>query len=134
MCLIMFSFPLLLFGQLNLDSSYLPIIMINTNNQEIIDEPRIVCSMGIINNDSINNIGDRFNEYSGRISIELRGQSSMSFPKKSYSFETQDSLGENYNVSLLGMPSENDWILYAPYGDKSFLRNALTSLSAVFSR
>ena len=44
----------------------------------------------------------------------------------SAAFETQDSVGENNNVSLLGMPAENDWVLYAPYGDKSFLRNALT--------
>ena len=123
---IIFSFPLFLVGQVNLESSYLPIIIINTEGQEIIDEPRIICSMGIINNDSINNIADDFNEYSGRISIEIRGESSMYFPKKSYSFETQDSSGENYNVSLLGMPAENDWVLYAPYGDKSFVRNALT--------
>ena len=27
--------------------------------------------------------------------------------------------GENNNVSLLGMPEENDWILYAPYQDKN---------------
>tara|TARA_B100001093_G_scaffold344044_1_gene328817 strand:- start:82 stop:1497 length:1416 start_codon:yes stop_codon:yes gene_type:complete len=125
-CVILFSFPLFLIAQVNFNSSNLPIVIINTDGQEIIDEPRIVCSMGIINNDSINNIGDNFNEYSGKISIELRGESSMNFPKKSYSFETQDSLGENYNVPLLGMPAENDWILYAPYGDKSFLRNALT--------
>ena len=123
---LIFFFPLFLAGQVNFYSSFLPIVIINTDGQEIIDEPRIVCNMGIINNDSINNFGDNFNEYSGRISIELRGMSSMNFPKKSYSFETQDSLGENYNVSLLGMPAENDWILYAPYGDKSFLRNALT--------
>ena len=29
------------------------------------------------------------------------------------------------HVSLLGMPSENDWILYAPYQDKSLMRNVL---------
>ncbi|MEZ5145955.1 MAG: CotH kinase family protein [Bacteroidales bacterium] len=32
-------------------------------------------------------------------------------------------MGENLNVSLLGMPAENDWILYGPYSDKSMLRN-----------
>ena len=85
-CVILFSFPLFLIAQVNFNSSNLPIVIINTDGQEIIDEPRIVCSMGIINNDSINNIGDNFNEYSGKISIELRGESSMNFPKKSYSF------------------------------------------------
>ena len=47
------------------------------------------------------------------------------FPKKSYAFETQDSLGENNNVSLLGMPEENDWILHGPYTDKTLMRNAI---------
>ncbi|MBC8486699.1 MAG: CotH kinase family protein, partial [Bacteroidetes bacterium] len=39
--------------------------------------------------------------------------------------ETQDSLGNNLNVSLLGLPAENDWILYGPYSDKSLIRNVL---------
>ena len=34
--------------------------------------------------------------------------------------------GENNNVSLLGMPEENDWVLYAPWQDKSMIRNILT--------
>ena len=34
------------------------------------------------------------------------------FPKKQYALETQDADGENLNVPILGMPEENDWILY----------------------
>ena len=40
--------------------------------------------------------------------------------------ETQDSLGNDFETSLLGLPIEEDWILYAPYTDKSFMRDALT--------
>jgi hypothetical protein len=40
--------------------------------------------------------------------------------------ETRDSLGNNRNVPLLGMPSENDWVLYGPFNDKSLMRNVLT--------
>ena len=109
-------------------SSNLPIVVISTNGQSIIDDPRIICDMGIINNGfgNINSINDSFNDYNGKISIELRGSSSQSFPKKQYALETQDSLGNNNNVSLLGMPEENDWILHAPYSDKTLLRNFLT--------
>ncbi len=109
-------------------TSNLPIVVINTLGQTIIDDPRIVCDMGIINNGFgfINSINDPFNNYNGKISIEYRGSSSQSFPKKSYALETQDSIGNNNNVSLLGMPVENDWILYAPYSDKSLVRNFLT--------
>ena len=106
----------------------LPIVVINTNGQNIADDPRITCDMGIINNGTgvINSLNDSFNDYDGKISIEYRGSSSQSFPKKSYALETEDINGNNNNVSLLGMPVENDWILYAPYSDKSLMRNFLT--------
>ena len=109
-------------------SSNLPIVVINTLGQNIVDDPRIVCDMGIINNGfgTINSINDPFNDYNGKISIEYRGSSSQGFPKKPYALETQDSIGNNNNVSLLGLPVENDWILYAPYTDKSLMRNFLT--------
>src|SRR5690606_22349398 len=57
---------------------------------------------------------------------EVRGSSSQSFPKKSFGFETRDAEGEDDEVALLGLPKEEDWILYAPYTDKSLLRDALT--------
>lgn len=109
-------------------SSNLPIVVINTNGQAIQDDPRIVCDMGIINNGFglVNLITDSFNNYNGKISIEYRGSSSQWFPKKAYALETQDSIGNNNNVSILDMPVENDWILYAPYTDKSLMRNFLT--------
>ena len=108
------------------NESTLPIVVIDTDGQEILNDPRIVVHMGIIDNASgINNIDDPFNGYDGQISIEIRGSSSQMFPKKQYALETQDIDGENLNVSILGMPEENDWILYAPYSDKSLLRNFL---------
>ncbi len=108
------------------NESTLPIVVIDTDGQEILNDPRIVVHMGIIDNASgINNMDDPFNGYDGQISIEIRGSSSQMFPKKQYALETQDIDGENLNVSILGMPAENDWILYAPYSDKSLLRNFL---------
>ncbi|MEM6963961.1 MAG: CotH kinase family protein [Bacteroidota bacterium] len=108
--------------------SDLPIIKISTMGQEIPDEPKIVAHMGIIDNGvgNVNNVfTDAFNGYDGQIAIETRGSSSQGFPKKNYGFETQDSQGENNNVSLLGMPQENDWILHGPYTDKTLIRNVL---------
>ena len=108
-------------------STNLPIISLTTNGLTIPDEPRIVANMAVINNkDKLNTLDDAPNEYNSRVTIELRGSSSLSFPKKSYSLETQDPLGENLNVSLLGMPAENDWILYAPYTDKALIRNTIS--------
>ena len=109
------------------NSSNLPVIIIDTQGQTIRDDVRIVANMGIIYNGAgqRNNLTDPYNDYNGKISIEIRGSSSQMFPKKQYALETQDDLGENLNVSLIGLPPENDWILYAPYSDKSLMRNVL---------
>lgn len=121
------GFPVLVLAQVDITSSNIPIVVINTDSQEIVDEYRIVANMGIIDNGegALNHITDPFNDYSGKISIEIRGSTSQAFPKKSYGFETQDESGENRNVSLINLPEENDWILYAPYSDKTLIRNIL---------
>ncbi|MFT5819971.1 MAG: hypothetical protein ACI8ZM_001196 [Crocinitomix sp.] len=117
------------FSQVTLTESNLPIVLITTLPGDTIrDDPRIVCHMGIIDNGTgiINNITDPLNDYDGNISIEIRGSTSQQYPKKSYGLETQTDLGENNNVSILGMPVENDWILYGPFPDKTCIRNMLT--------
>lgn len=112
------------------DSSNLPIVLIDIPETTFIpDEPKITASMKIIDNPNseYNKMSDTTYNYNGAIGIEIRGSSSMYFyPKKSYGLETRNSLGENNNVELVGMPRENDWILYAPYGDKTLIRNVLT--------
>lgn len=109
-------------------TSNLPIVIINTNGVPIPDEPKIDGEMKIIDNGygNQNNQYDPPNGYDGFIGIEIRGQSTQMFPKKSYGFETRDAEGENLNVSLMGMPEENDWVLYGPYSDKSMLRNFIS--------
>lgn len=106
----------------------LPLMIINTNGQEIPDEPRISAEMDLINNGQgmLNSIDDEPNEYSGKIAIELRGHSSLGFAKKSFTIETQKEDHSNNNVSLLGLPKENDFVLYGPHSDKTMVKNVLT--------
>jgi hypothetical protein len=108
-------------------SSNLPIIIIDTKGTEIPDAYRISGRMKILYKGpgQRNTPYDPVAHFVGHIAIEIRGSSSTAFPKKQYGFETQDSLGNNLNVSLLGLPAENDWVLYAPYDDKSLMRNVL---------
>ncbi|MBL7872600.1 MAG: CotH kinase family protein [Cyclobacteriaceae bacterium] len=112
---------------LDFTSSNLPIVIINTNGLSIPDDPKIMADMGIIDNGvgNRNQVTDAFNNYNGKIGIETRGESSQSFPKKSFAVETRNADGTNFNAALLGMPPENDWILYGPYSDKSLIRNVL---------
>ena len=112
---------------ITLASSDLPIIVIDTHGQTIPDEPKIDASMGVIDHGpgQRNLATDPFNGYDGRIGIEIRGSSSQMFPKKQYAVETRDSTGNELKVSLLGLPDESDWVLYAVHNDKSLLRDVL---------
>lgn len=111
---------------LDFETSNLPFIFINTNGQTIIPDVKITADMKVLNSETgKNNINDTTYEYNGKIGIEVRGFTSTGYPKKNYTVETRDELGENLNVSLLGMPKENDWVFHGPYTDKSLLRNVL---------
>lgn len=121
-------------------SSNLPIVIISTDidpkfNQqfEIVDNPRVLASMKIIKHTdgTRNYLTDRnlteFLNYDGRINIEIRGSSSQDLSKKQYGFTTLevDNATSN-NVSLMGMPKENDWILNSLAFDPSLIRDYLS--------
>tara|TARA_B000000475_G_scaffold143982_1_gene115880 strand:+ start:1136 stop:2551 length:1416 start_codon:yes stop_codon:yes gene_type:complete len=84
---------------------------------EIVDEPKVPAALTIRSLDSI--------FYEGIIGIEIRGESSQFFDKKSYGFETWDAQYNDIDVALIGFPEEEDWILYGPFSDKSLIRNKL---------
>ena len=109
-------------------TSHLPLVVIDTWGGYIQNEPKIDAWIKIINNGEgkLNDLNDAGTDYEGNIGIEVRGQSSQGFEKKGYGFETRTPLGEDSAVSLLGMPEESDWILSAPFSDKSLMRNPLT--------
>jgi len=107
-------------------SSNLPIVIMNTTQP--ISDTKTLISLGIIDNGSPNrnNVTDPFNNYNQKAVITLHGSSTKDFEKKSYNFQASDMSSNSINVSILGMPSENDWELLAPYQDKSLIRIPLT--------
>jgi CotH kinase protein len=94
----------------------LPVVEIEAS-RSIPDEPKAPATL-------------RMPGFSGRIGIERRGQSSQRFfPMKSYSVELSRDAG------LLGMPEDDDWVLYAPYNDKTLMRNVVAyRTAALFGR
>jgi len=65
-------------------------------------------------------------DFVGRGGIKSRGSSSTGFPKKQYAVEIWDEFNLDRDVSILGLPSQSDWILHAPYSDKALMRNFLS--------
>ena len=93
------------------------IFRINTLGGEIVDDPKIPSALTVSIQDSI--------QYAGNIGIEIRGESSQWFEKKSYGIETWDREYNDADYNLAGLPEEEDWVLYGPYSDKSLIRNKL---------
>ncbi|MBK7406700.1 MAG: CotH kinase family protein [Saprospirales bacterium] len=105
--------------------SQLPLVVISTEGVLIPDEPKIVAQMKVIDNGpgQSNFLTDTGNVYQGWIGIEVRGKSSSWQPKKSFSLETRHADSTGLEVSLLGMPEDEDWVLIGNFADKSLLRN-----------
>ncbi|MBK7936391.1 MAG: CotH kinase family protein [Lewinellaceae bacterium] len=108
-------------------SSDLPIVKISTGGQPIPNEPKTDALMEIIDNGpgQRNYPNQDTAAFSGPIGIELHGNSSQGFPKKSFRFETRDTSGKDLDVSLLGLPETSDYVLSANFSDKTLMRNAL---------
>ncbi len=121
-------------------NSNLPIVIINTDVNpntgkpfDIPDNPKVFGTLKIIfrPDGSRNYFTDQNNpdylNYNGRIGIEKRGSSSQQLPKKPYGLTTlrEDNVANN-NVSILGMPDENDWVLNSLAYDPSLIRNFLS--------
>jgi len=115
-------------------SSNLPIMVLDSNgvNIDAANKPdaprpfRPVYSV-VIDRDDADGLArlDGTPDFTGRGGAHVRGNSSSGFPKKQYALETWNNEDEDKDVSLLGMPEESDWILQAPYSDKTMMRNAL---------
>lgn len=118
----------------NFTDSNLPIVVIETDGGvNIPDEPKVSGTMKIIwhQDGSRNYLSDvdnpEFLNYDGRIGIERRGSTSQTMlNKKPYALETREEDDvTNRNVSILGMPEENDWVLNSLAFDQTGMRDVL---------
>lgn len=114
-------------GDMTNISSDLPIILIDTYNQTL--DPNVMKNTfwSLI---EPNNNGRAYatdtSSFSGKVGMKIRGGSSESFAKKQWRLELRNEDDTDRKEKLLGMPSESDWILYAPGKyDRALINNAL---------
>ena len=112
-------------AQSEFSGSNLPILEIDAD-QSIPDDPKVTADFRVYYHvDGARNSMLDQPVFEGLIGIELRGNSTQTFPKKPYNFEIRDAEGEDLAIELLGMPEEADWVLRASYLDHTFIRNPL---------
>ena len=103
-------------------SSNLPVVVLTSNSGQYIahhEEQNVTlctCSNGA-----------GFTDYFGPASAAGRGTSSANFTKKSYKVKTTDDKGRKNDISFLGMPKDDEWVMYGPELDRTMgMRNYLT--------
>jgi hypothetical protein len=73
-----------------------------------------------------NHANNEIINYAGKIGIQYRGNSSFnSSDKKPFGLKTWDENEKNKDVDILGLGSNSDWVLMAPFNDKSMIRDVL---------
>lgn len=123
--------------------SHLPLVIINTNGQEIPGAPTdeedmfgekiyatakdgssfIQAEISVIDNaDSANHLSDT-PAFTTLSQFRIRGHSSRRFEKSSYLLKFIDEDGKDNAVSVMGMDAHNEWALHGPYLDRSLVRN-----------
>jgi hypothetical protein len=102
----------------------LPLVVIQTHGQEVQHETRKVASLHFI--EATNGRAALVATATPvRGEIWWRGKSSLRYLKRSLGLKTRDDAGKAHTVALLGFPADSDWVLYAPYPDKTLLRDVL---------
>lgn len=106
-------------------SSSLPLVVLNTGGSEVTHEEKTFAAARIIRNTGGRNTLLDKADFEGLAKLNVRGHSSLRYPKHSYTFKLVNEFGDAQNASLLGLPKESEWVLYGPYPDKTMMRDAL---------
>jgi hypothetical protein len=106
-------------------TSNLPLVLINTFGQEIEKDAKHAASVRFIDTQRGRAAILGAADFDGRALINLRGRASLRYPKRSFTLKTVDAAEDTAAFSILGLPKESDWVLYAPYPDKTLMRDVL---------
>lgn len=110
-------------GYAQLTSTNLPIVRITTSST-INDTVQIQGTLEIISNASNINTPADAPVFNGMIGVKQTNTNG--YPKISLSVETWSAPLVSQDTALLGMPSENDWVLVSSYEDRSLARGLLS--------
>lgn len=106
-------------------TSNLPLVILNTFGREVEHEHKLPASVRFIDTKGGSSSLLRPADFDGRGDVNLRGNTSLRYLKRSFALKTRDESWQAQSVSILGFPKDNDWILYAPYPDKTLIRDVL---------
>src|SRR6185503_13810933 len=106
-------------------SSNLPLVILNSFGTNFSRERKVDAGMQLFDSGKNRTKLTGTPEFSSPCLANVRGRGSLRYPKSSFTLKITDAAGDPRKVSLLGLPAESDWVLYAPYPDKTLMRDVL---------
>ena len=97
-------------------TSNLPLVIINTFGTNLVHERKIETGLQLIDPGTGRARLSTPPNFSGPALLNIRGRASLRYPKSSFTVRVTNGEGEGEAVSLLGLPAESDWVLYAQIG------------------
>jgi len=108
--------------QISTVSSDLPVVYINTENQELINSTDVYVLGTVTVESGFSVKGDSLLSGLDSLSMKIRGRGNSTWvthPKKPYQMKLDDK------AEFLGMPNDKKWLFLAEHSDKTMLRNAI---------
>ena len=105
--------------------SNLPLLVLNAQGNPHSDSRRAPLVASFLDNGKGRSTIRSTPVLESRADFNIRGFSSLRYPKRSYTLRLRDEYGEKFKTSVLGMPKESDWVLYAPFPDKTLMRDVV---------
>jgi len=106
-------------------SSNLPLVILNSFGRNIPHDQKARVSAHLVDTTTGRSTLAGPAAFHGEGDLNIRGHTSLRYPKRSYHLKTRDDEHNPLKTSLLGFPKDSDWVLYAPYPDKTLMRDVL---------
>ena len=106
-------------------SSNIPLAIVNSFGTNILHERKIEGALQFVDAGKERTKLTGALDSSVRCLLNIRGRASLRYPKNSYTVKAIDGEGDPAPVSVLGLPADADWVLYAPYPDKTLMRDVI---------
>ena len=106
--------------------AHLPVLLVDAR-RELQEDVQTDATLEVIedHDGTLDDVATAPRAFAGPIGIEIHGSSSTGYPKLGYRFECRDPDETDGNCALVGLLEGSEWVLHAPYSDKTYMRNAL---------
>ena len=115
----------LLDSDLSSFSSNLPLVILNSFGTNIAHEHNILGSVQVVNPADGRVKLNAKTDLAAPCWVHIRGRASLRYPKHSYALKLLNGDGDPDSRQFLGLAADSDWVLYAPYPDKTLMRDVL---------